>query len=57
MRYIYIKNTRDHKQGDIVEISKGFWTMYYLEKGIIRQYQIPQETKAISKKKAKGGKK
>lgn len=53
MKYIYIKNTRDHKQGDIVEISKGFWTMYYLEKGIIRPYQTPQ--KAISKKK-KGGK-
>ena len=50
--YIYIKDTRHIPKGTIVSLAFDFWTAYYLDKGIIKEYcREPKKTKK------KGGKK
>lgn len=61
MKYKYIVNMDEYKQGDIVEMRQNFWTKYYTTKGIIQPYEqlqiqdIPKKT--APKKNKKGGKK
>lgn len=49
MQYIYLKNDNQNKKGDIVEMVPGFWTEYYLQKGIIKKFEKKKRKKDDAK--------
>lgn len=39
MKFEFLKDFKDYKKGDRIELKQSFWTMYYEHKGIILKYQ------------------
>lgn len=52
MKFEFLKDFKNYKKGDRIELKQNFWSFYYEQKGIIIKYQ-PKPTK----NKGKRGKK
>lgn len=59
MKYKYLVDMAENKQGDIVQLRQDFWSKYYTTKGIIQPYEQlqiqdkPKTKKTTSKNKNK----
>ena len=61
MKYKYLVDKEENKQGDIVQMRQDFWSRYYTVKGIIQPYeqlqiQEPKPKKTTAKNKSRGKK-
>ena len=58
MKYKYLVDVAENKQGDIVQMRQDFWSRYYTVKGIIQPYeQLQIQDKPKTKKTTSTNKK